>query len=236
MTLMNKPLPSLTIFFPVYHDERTVEPLTRACLEVGSRLTDDLEVLIVDDKSPDQAGAIADRLASEHPQVRVIHHERNRGYGQALLSGWRGATKDHIFYTDGDMQFDVSELPKLVEQAASHDLVVGYRLNRAEGWSRALLSRVHHILLFLLFGARFRDADCSFKLIRRDLLERIRFKTSGALVDAELLLQARSLGARIREVGVHHFLRQHGRSTCLNARLITQTLRDYLDLRLKLRA
>lgn len=236
MTLMTKPLPSLTIFFPVYRDESTVEPLTLASLKVGRDLTDDLEVLIIDDAGPDRAGAIADRLASEHPEVRVIHHERNRGYGQALMSGWRGATKAYVFYTDGDMQFDVAELPKLVEHAANHELVAGYRLSRAEGWSRALLSRVHHVLLLVLFGARFRDTDCSFKLISRGLLERIRFKTSGALVDAELLLQARALGARIREVGVHHYRRPFGSSTCLNPRLITQTLRDYLDLRLKLRA
>lgn len=229
-----KPLPSLTMFFPCYRDEATVEPLTRACLDVGRRLTDDLEILIVDDGSPDRAGLIADRLASEHPEVRVIHHGTNRGYGQALLSGWRGATKEYVFYTDGDMQFDVGELTRLVDRLPGHDLVVGYRLRRAEGWSRALFSQAHNLLLLALFGAHFRDTDCSFKLVHRDLLRRVRFRTTGALVDAELLLQARSLGARMTQVGVRHFARPHGRSTCLNPRLVAQTLRDYIDLRIKL--
>ena len=226
-----KPLSSLSIFFPVYRDENTVEPLTKACLKIGHELTDDLEILIIDDHSPDKAGEIAERLARENTEVRVIHHPVNRGIGQAMIQGFTQAKKDYVFYTDGDFQYDVKELSLLVPHAAIHDLVVGFRLKRAEGFKRVFTSRCFHAIIFLLFGIHYRDIDCSFKLVRRRFLDKIIFRSQSALVDFELLMNAKRLGIPVKEVGVHHFARRFGESQCLRANLVLSMLRDTLRLR-----
>ncbi len=230
----SKPLTSLSLFFPAYHDEGTVEPLTLKMLEVAATLADDYEVIIVDDASPDRTGEIADRLVAAHPgRVRVIHHPVNKGVGEAMKSGYRAARMDYVFYTDGDMQYDVAELALLAPHAKDHGLVIGYRLNRAEGFSRWFTSRCFHILAFFLLGLTFRDIDCSFKLIRRTVLEKISFATCGGLVDAELLVRAKKLTS-IRQVGVHHYNRRFGTSQCLKPGLVFHMLREIFSLRFRL--
>ena len=230
----DKPLSSLSIYFPAYYDENTVEPLTRASLEAAKKLTDDYEIIIVDDKSPDKTGQIADRLAQEFKEVRAIHHPENMGVGQAMISGYRHATKDWVFYTDGDAQYDVSELPLLAEHAKNFDIVIGYRLKRAEGFRRVFTSKCFHFLVFCLFGVHFKDIDCSFKLIHRRFLEKVSFHTNSGLVDAELLIQAKRLKFPVKEVGVHHYQRKFGHSHCLRLNLIVSMLLDMLKLRFKL--
>ncbi len=231
---MTDKLSSLTIFFPAYYDENTIEPLTRTCVEVARSLTDDFEILIIDDHSPDKTGEIADRMAQEFKEVRAIHHERNRGVGEAMITGYTLAKKDYVFYTDGDAQYDVRELPLLAEQAKRSDLVIGYRLKRAEGFRRVFASRAFHGLIWLFFGIYFRDMDCSFKLVHQRVLKKIRFYTRSGLIDAEMLIQARKLKVPIIEVGVHHYNRQYGSSRCLRMSLVLTMLRDILRLRLKL--
>lgn len=231
---MVKKLSSLSIFFPAYYDENTVEPLTRACVETARSLTDDFEVLIIDDHSPDKTGEIADRMASEFKEVRVIHHPRNKGVGEAMITGYTEAKKDHVFYTDGDAQYDVRELPLLAEHAQRSDMVIGYRLKRAEGFRRVFTSRCLHFLIWLFFGIHFRDMDCSFKLIHQRVLKKIRFYTRSGLIDAEMLIQAKRMKVPIVEVGVHHYNRRFGTSRCLRMSLILVMLRDIVRLRLKL--
>ena len=233
--MVNQPtLPSLSIYFPAYHDENTVESLARACLKIAQSLTNDYEVIIVDDKSPDCTGEIADRLAKEIPQVKVVHHKENMGVGQAMISGYRHATKEWVFYTDGDAQYDVSELTLLAEHAKDYDIIIGYRLKRAEGFKRVFTSRSFHFLIFCLFGTRYKDIDCSFKLIHRRFLEKVSFHTNSGLVDAELLIQAKRLRVPVKEIGVHHYNRRFGTSHCLRLKLIASMLLDMLKLRCKL--
>jgi glycosyltransferase involved in cell wall biosynthesis len=228
----NKPIPSLSIFFPAYYDEHTVEPLTTASLKVAAELSDDYEVIIVDDGSPDRTGEIADRLAKENPaHVRVVHHPQNRGVGEAMKSGYRAAKKEYVFYTDGDMQYDVAELETLAHYINGHDAVVGYRIRRAEGFFRWFTSRCFNMMFFTLFGFKFKDIDCSFKLFHRRILDRIQFRTGGALVDAETLIVARR-HAVIKEIGVHHYPRKHGTSLCLKPSLILDMIRDLICLRI----
>lgn len=226
-----KPLSSLSIFFPAYNDEHTVEPLTKACVQIAEELTDDYEILIVDDHSPDGTGAAADRMTLQYPQVRVIHHEKNLGVGQAMITGFTQCKKDYVFYTDGDAQYDVSELKKFMPFINNYDVMIGYRLNRAEGFKRIFTSRCFHLLNFLLFGAYFKDIDCSFKLLSRRFLNRVRFRTKSALVDPEILIQARRLKYPVKEIGVHHYPRRFGKSQCLRIRLIFSMIADILRLR-----
>lgn len=224
-------LPSLRIFFPAYYDEQTIGPLAAAADEVAARLTADYEILIIEDHSPDATGAAADEIARERPAVRVIHHRENLGVGATMIEGFSVPGKDFVFYTDGDAQYDLGELPLLARHAATHGLVAGYRLSRADGPRRALLSRAFHLLCLLLFGVRHQDIDCSFKLVSRDLLDRVRFRSRSPLVDLELFLWARRLGVPVAQVGVHHYPRRFGSSRCCRPGVILSMFADLIRLR-----
>lgn len=234
--MTQKLLPSLTLFFPAYYDENTIEELTLRSIDAAKQLTDNYEILIIDDHSPDRTGEIADRLAAQHPEVKAIHHDKNRGVGQAMITGYTNASKEYVFYTDGDAQYDVSELSKLAEHAGNYDLVAGYRLKRAEGLSRALISRSFNVLIFLFFGVYYKDIDCSFKLIRRNFLERFHFHADSGFVDAEILIRAKQLKIPVKEIGVTHYPRRFGSSRCLKTGLGLQILRDMVALRFRRQA
>ena len=229
--MSQKPLSSLSIFFPAYRDEHTVEPLTRACVEEAGKLTDDFEILIIDDNSPDSTGEVADRMTREFKEVRVIHHPVNLGVGQTMVDGFTQSKKDWVFYTDGDFQYDPKELPLLAEHVKTHEVIIGYRLKRAEGFTRVFTSKSFHFMIFCLFGIHFKDIDCSFKLVHRRFLDRVTFHTKSALVDPELLINARRLKLPVKEVGVHHYLRRFGSSQCLRIPLILSMMKDMLRLR-----
>lgn len=204
---------SISIFFPAYNEEKAIEKSVGAALEVAERLFIDYEVIVVDDGSRDRTGAIADRLAAADPKVRVVHHTVNRGYGAALRSGFAAARKELVFFTDGDGQFDLSELEKLLPLIVEADLAIGYRLKRVDPPHRLLYARLYKLLISLLFGLWVKDIDCAFKLIRKDALRSLDLKSDGALISAELLIKAKKKGLRIKEVGVHHYSRQGGQPT-----------------------
>jgi glycosyltransferase involved in cell wall biosynthesis len=202
----------VSFFFPACNEEETVEPLTRKADEVLARIAGDYEIIIVDDGSTDRTGEIADRLAAEMPHVRVVHHERNSGYGLALRAGFAAARKDLVFYTDGDMQFDVSELPILLAKIRDADIVSGYKLKRADDASRKLVSFVYNTILRVFFGLRIPDVNCGFKLYRREVFDAIALRSTRGLIDAEVLLKAQAAGFTIVTAGVHHYPRTHGSS------------------------
>lgn len=211
----------ISFFFPAYHDEATVEPLARRLDAVLGELADDHEIIIVDDASPDRSGEIADALAAENPRVRVVHHPSNRGYGQAVWSGLTAARYEWVGFTDGDMQYDVRELPRFVarcEQGA--DVVVGYKTNRADGWRRELTSSVYNAAIRALLGLELSDIDCAFKLMRRETIDGYRPSThyTEAFILVEALYKARKRGAHIVEVPVSHHPRLAGESQCFTWR------------------
>lgn len=211
----------VSFFFPAYYDEGTVEPLALLADEVLGELVEEHEILIVDDASPDRSGEIADRLAAENPRVRVVHHPQNRGYGQALWSGFQNSRFEWVAFTDGDMQYDVRELASFVARAREGaDAVVGYKTHRAEGWRREATSVVYNRVVRALFGLPIRDVDCAFKLLRRDLLEGYRLSTeyTEAFLMVEVLYRALGRGARIDELPVSHRLRPSGESQCFTWR------------------
>lgn len=204
--------PGISFFFPACNEEATVEALTRKAIEVLPTLTDDWEVIIVDDGSTDRTGEIADRLARELPRVRVIHHPVNAGYGRALRSGFAAARKELVVYTDGDLQFDVAELALLLPLVREADIVSAYKLRRADDASRKLVSLVYNTILRVFFGLHLRDVNCGFKLYRREIFDAIELKSTRGLIDAEVLLKAERAGYTIAQVGVHHYPRRHGSS------------------------
>ncbi len=224
-------LPSLTIFFPCYNEEANVERTTLAALEAGQRFTDDLEVIIVNDGSRDRTGELADRLAAAHPQVRAVHNSPNLGYGGALQRGFREATREWIFYTDGDGQFDFSEIATLLPMMDRFDILSAYRLDRQDSWLRKVNAWCWTMLVNLLFGLRLRDIDCAFKLFPRRLFDQIEMWSMGALIDTEILAKARLLGYRIGQIGVHHFPRTAGSQTGANLRVIFRAFKELFMLR-----
>jgi glycosyltransferase involved in cell wall biosynthesis len=222
---------SISIFFPCHNEAAIVEEIVSRALLVLNELANDYEVIVVNDGSRDQTGAIADRLAAANPRVRAVHHSVNRGYGGALQSGIASCTKDLIFFTDGDGQFDLAELNNLLPLIDTHDIVIGYRLNRQEGIVRRFNGWAWTRLVCFLFSLRVRDIDCGFKLFQRQVFNGITLRSAGALISTEILARAVRKGCSIAQVGVHHFPRRTGRATGAKPAVILRAFRELFRLR-----
>ncbi len=204
---------SLTIFFPCYNEEANVERVTRAAVAAGRKIAADLEVIIVNDGSRDRTGEIADRLSTEIPEVRAVHNNPNRGYGGALQRGFREATKNWIFYTDGDGQFDFEEMAAVKKLLEQFDIASCYRIDRKDSLVRKANAFAWSTLVNLLFGIGLRDIDCAFKFYPKPFIDAIELHSTGALIDTEMLAKARNLGLSIGQMGVHHYPRTAGQQT-----------------------
>ncbi len=229
-------LAELTVFFPCYNEEGNIERLTRAAVEAARRVADRFEVIIVNDGSQDGTGRIADRLGAEIPEVRAVHNSPNLGYGGAVTRGLREAKMGHIFFTDGDGQFDVGEIGKLIDLLEGCDFAVGYRIKRADSLMRKVNAYCWGTLVRALFGLKVRDIDCAFKLLPKSLIDSIELKSGGALISTELLARARYRGLRIAEVGVKHYPRVAGKQTGANVRVILRAFKELLKLRRDIRS
>jgi glycosyltransferase involved in cell wall biosynthesis len=230
-------VPALSLFFPAHNEAENIEPLVREALGAMSALADQYEIIAVDDGSRDGTAELADRLAEEHLSFRVVHHPANRGYGAALRSGFAAARYPLVAFIDGDRQFRVADLIRLVDRlhAADHpDVVLGYRLRRADAPLRLAYARAYRLALRLFFGLRVRDPDCACKLFRREALEGIRLESGGAFMSAELLIKLRVRGRRLAEVGVPHYPRTAGSASGANPKVVLRAVRDFWLLRLRL--
>jgi len=221
----------LSVFFPAYNEEANVRSTTEGILRVLPTVADRYEILIVDDGSADGTGAIADELSANNPNVRVIHHGRNRGYGGALQTGFYNCRFELIAFVDGDGQFDFVEVPAFLEASEHYDLVIGYRVRRRDTLLRTMNARAWGALIRLLFGLKVRDIDCAFKLIHKKALQTLpRLHSEGAMVSAEILIRSQNAGLSIMEVPVHHFPRHAGEQTGANVRVIVKAFRDLFSL------
>ncbi len=231
MTLHGPSGISLSVFFPCYNEEANVERTTLNALKACTRLVEDYEVIIINDGSRDRTGAIADRLAAEHLPVRAVHNRPNRGYGGALARGFQEARKDWIFYTDGDGQFDFEEIEKILPMIAQYDIISGYRIGRQDPLIRKVNAWAWGRLVRTVFSMGIRDVDCAFKLYPRRFLQEIELRSTGALIDTEMLAKATRLGYGIGQVGVHHYPRQAGTQTGANLRVILRAFKELWQLR-----
>jgi glycosyltransferase involved in cell wall biosynthesis len=232
---MNK-LPSLSIFFPFYNEEENIERVARLALEAAPKVADEFEIILVNDGSLDRTGAIADRLAEEIPQIRAAHNRPNIGYGGAVRKGMAEAQMDWIFFTDGDGQFDLNELSRLVALLDDCDIAVGFREKRADVFMRRINAWGWRCVIRFLLGVRVRDIDCAFKLLPASFIKSIELKSEGAMISAELLAKAKNRGLRIGEVGVSHYPRTAGTQTGANLRVIVKAFRELFRLRRHIRA
>ena len=221
----------LTVFFPAYNDSGTIASLVITALQTARALTPDFEVIVVDDGSADATAQIADELARTYPEVKVVHHGRNRGYGGALQSGFKAATRDLVFYTDGDAQYDPSEMTRLWEALDdSVDLVNGYKISRSDPLHRIVIGRVYHHTVKLLFGLNVRDVDCDFRLLRRSIFEQVSLEKTSGVICLEMMKKIQDAGFHIAEVPVHHYHRAHGKSQFFNFRRLFKTAIDVAKL------
>jgi len=219
---------SISAFFPAYNDGGTIASMVLSALITLRELTDDYEVIVINDGSSDYTPQILDELARVYDRVRVIHHERNKGYGGALRTGFASATKDLIFYTDGDAQYDARELkllyPALVDGVG---MVNGYKISRSDPWYRTVIGRIYHWTVKLAFGLKLRDVDCDFRLMRREIFDKVTLESDSGVICAEMMKKIQDAGFVIAEVPVHHYHRAYGRSQFFNFR---RTFRVGLDL------
>jgi glycosyltransferase involved in cell wall biosynthesis len=227
--------PGLSVFFPAYNDGGTIASLVIRAVQAASKLTPDYEVIVVNDGSVDATAEIADELARTYPCVRVVHHPENRGYGGALQTGFRTASKELVFYTDGDAQYDPAEVAALWERLTPDaDLVNGYKISRSDPLHRVVIGRLYHHLVATLFGLTVRDVDCDFRLMRRSIFDRVRLEKTSGVICLELMKKIQDAGFRIVEVPVHHYHRAYGRSQFFNVRRIVRTGIDVLRLWVRL--
>jgi glycosyltransferase involved in cell wall biosynthesis len=228
----------LSYFFPAHNEEANLAGLVAEALETLPGLADTFEIVVVDDGSRDATGRIADELAAASPGVvRAVHHPTNLGYGAALRSGFRAAEFEHVAFTDGDRQFHVVDVGRLIERMAEADrpdVVVGFRIKRADPLVRTVYARLYRLANRVFFGLRVRDVDCACKLFRREALEGIGVESGGAFFSAELLIKLQAAGRTVAEVGVPHYPRTAGSPTGAKPSVVFRAVRDFWLLRLRM--
>jgi glycosyltransferase involved in cell wall biosynthesis len=228
----------LSYFFPAHNEEANLEGLVEEALTALPDLAEVFEIIAVDDGSRDSTASIAERLADRHAGVvRLVRHPVNLGYGAALRSGFAAARYELVAFTDGDRQFKVADLGRLTARlraADTPDVVVGFRIKRADPLVRTLYARAYRLANRIFFGLRVTDVDCACKLFRRPALERLRVESGGAFFSAELLIKLQAEGASVAEVGVPHYPRTAGSATGAKPQVVFRAVRDFWLLRLRM--
>jgi glycosyltransferase involved in cell wall biosynthesis len=234
--LEGRKFPSLSVFFPAYNDALSLPELLRKTFATLEAHVAEYEVIVVDDGSRDATGEVLEQLCRQYsPWLRVVTHAHNRGYGGALRSGFAAAQKEFVFYTDGDGQYDVAELPRLLALVGpATGLVNGYKLERHDPRHRVWIGAIYNFCARFLFRIRIRDIDCDYRLIRRALLDKIRLTSTSGTICVELVRKLELSGCQVVEIGVHHYPRLHGRSQFFRFRSLAVTLLQLLRLWVRL--
>lgn len=220
-----KKLPSLSIFFPFWNEEENIEKVITAAIPVAEDVAEKWEILMIDDGSVDKTKEKAEKLEKKLRNVRLISHHTNRGYGAAIKTGFENASYDYVVFTDGDMQFDFSEVTKFIDKIDKADIVIGYRQKREDTFFRHILMFLHRIWGFIFFGIFVKDIDCGFKLFTRKAIEEISpLRSEGAMITTEILAKAKSKKLKIAQVGITHYPRQFGQSSGGNLAVIIRAM------------
>jgi glycosyltransferase involved in cell wall biosynthesis len=228
--------PSITAFFPCYNDGGTIATIVITADRTLRELTGDYEIIVGDDASTDHSAELLTELVALYPHLRVLHHATNRGYGGNLRSMFAAATKDLIFYTDGDAQYDPAELTLLYEQLAPDvDVVQGWKIERSDPLHRKIIGRVYHHFVRYWFGLHLRDVDCDFRLFRRHVLESFPLESNSGCITVEMMTRVEQGGFKVVEVPVHHYHRAYGQSQFFNFSRVARTLQELTVLWIRLK-
>jgi len=221
----------LSVVFPAYNDAGTIASMVVAARLAARRLADDYEIVVVNDGSADHTAEVLSELESVFPELRVVHHPKNRGYGGALRTGFQTATKELIFYTDGDAQYDPREMESLFAVwGEGSDFVNGVKIGRSDPLHRAVIGRIYHWFVRFSFGLDLKDVDCDFRLFRRAIFDKVVLTKDSGVICVELMKKVHDHGFRIQQVPVHHYHRAYGRSQFFNPRRVIRTLLDLARL------
>ncbi len=213
---------------PAYNEEANIRWVAEDVLAKLRQVTDDLELIIINDGSKDRTGEIIDNLEREYPEIVAKHHPENRGYGAALRTAFSNCRNEYIFYTDGDGQFDAAEISELIPLIEDADVVSAYRVDRKDPWNRLLNAWLYNTFLLVCFRLAVKDVDCAFKLYKAKFFDNIQLRSDGALIDAEVLIKLKKAGAKIVQVGVHHYPRLVGEQTGSKLKVIFKTAHEIL--------
>ncbi len=218
--------PSISVFFPCYNDAGTISAVVIRAKQALREITDDYEVIVVNDASPDDSLRILNELECILPPTfRLVLHEKNKGYGGVIRSGIAAARKEWVFYTDGDAQYDVRELKLLAEKISDNvDFINGYKIKRRDPFHRIVIGVFYQYFIKALFGLKIRDVDCDFRLMRREIFDIVRLESDTGAITFELVKKVQDAGYRMVEVPVHHFYRQYGESQFFNVPRVGRTL------------
>ncbi len=224
-------LPSLSFVFPMYNEIGNIEDCVAQALATGRKITSDLEIVVVDDASTDGCGALADRLAERHTELRVLHHPKNRKLGGALRTGFAAVTKEWVLYIDSDLPIDMGDALRAVPLTQNADMVIGNRQGRAEGIKREVMSFTYNRLIRYGFGLNVRDVNFAFKLFRRVIFDHITLQSEGSFIDAELLIETHKAGFAIAELPIQYYPRVAGVSTLASGSVVRTILREMWSYR-----
>lgn len=231
----NIKLSSLSVFFPCFNEEKNVPIMINQALKILPELAKKFEIIVINDGSTDQTRLVAEKLAKQYPQVRLVNHQQNQGYGATVRTGFAACRYDWIFFTDGDAQFDLKELKSFVAHTQDYQVILGFRKQRADGFKRALFAKMYKFYIDILFRVHVKDVDCAFKLIKADVIKDLEFLSNGAFISSELLYKLKKKKAQFKQLPVNHYQRQHGKSTGANLRVIAIGLLEPLKLYLKIK-
>lgn len=227
-------LSGLSLFFPCFNDSKTIAGLVEQAYAMAPEYALKFEVIVVDDGSSDESRAILSGLQARYPGFRVILHERNQGYGGALASGFKAASHDFVFYTDGDGQYSLEDLPAFVDLAVNGAVWInGYKIKRHDSWLRVLLGAAYNQTVKFFLGIQLRDMDCDFRLFQTQLVREMDLTFQSGAVCAQMVSWLEQRGARAHELPVRHFARPHGTSQFFNFKSLAETLRDIIKLILR---
>lgn len=223
--------PFISAFFPCYNDAGTIASMVELTTMTLKKLTRRYEVVVVDDGSSDRSRQILLSLKKMHPNLKLVFHQKNQGYGGALISGFKNCSGDLIFYTDGDFQYDVTELEKLLMNLTKKvDVVQGYKVKRHDPWIRVLIGELYNFGVKFLFGIRIRDVDCDFRLIRKSVFEKVKLEHKSGVITVEMVKKIQDAGFKFSEVPVSHFFRSYGKSQFFNYQRIYRVLIELIEL------
>lgn len=229
--MTKKKLSSLSIFFPCYNDQHTIGNLVVDAYRIGKRVAKEIEVIVVDDGSSDNSRQLLNKLQKKYPKLKLVFHKKNKGYGGALRSGFKNATKEFVFYTDGDGQYSLQDLPKLVRAVNEKvDVVNGIKIARHDSLGRIIAGDIYYLWVRLLFRTPIKEIDTDYRLVRKKFIDKISLKMNSGSICVELVKKLALAGARFKEIPVHHYPRQFGNSQFFQITRVVKTLTDDLEL------
>jgi len=222
---------SISVIFPCYNEEKNIAKQISSADSVLNKITDDYEIIIVNDGSTDKSLVLLEQMARENDKIKIISHKTNLCYGETLKSGFRHATKDLIFYTSMDNQYDFSQINIFLKYIDNNDIVIGYRAQRNDPLYRIFIARTYNLLIRTLFGLQIRDIDCAFKFFNKDIIQKLNMQSRYSFIDAEILIKAQRAGYSIKELEVRHYPRIFGSST-VGFKTIFLTLTEIIKFRM----